>query len=123
VQRIEHVAPHLHPRFYCSQRFTLNLTRAQMRRVGYSPSVRLFEAAACGCPLISDEWPGLSEIFEVNRELLIGKSTEEVLDILTDLPDHERLQIGLRARRRVLREHTADHRARQLEGYLAQLGF
>src|SRR5207253_6090561 len=54
VERLEHVSPDQHRGFYSAQRFTLNLTRAAMLRAGYSPSVRLFEAAACGTPIISD---------------------------------------------------------------------
>jgi spore maturation protein CgeB len=64
VERITHLEPKKHRAFYNAQRFTLNVTRADMIRAGYSPSVRLFEAAACGTPIISDEWPGLSELFE-----------------------------------------------------------
>ena len=50
VQRITHLAPRAHRRFYNRLRFTLNITRRDMVQAGYSPSVRLFEAAACGPP-------------------------------------------------------------------------
>src|SRR5581483_548045 len=68
VERIEHVAPAEHPEFYASSRFTLNVTRADMVRAGYSPSVRLFEAAACGVPIISDYWQGLETFFQPGEE-------------------------------------------------------
>ena len=61
VERIEHLAPGDHRAFYNRQKFTLNLTRSQMIRTGYSPSVRLFDAAACGTPIITDNWPGLED--------------------------------------------------------------
>jgi spore maturation protein CgeB len=121
VQRIEHLPPAEHSRFYSQQRFTLNLTRADMRRFGYSPSVRLFEAAACGAAIISDVWEGLSELFEPFQEVLPATNDRAVEAYLRDLPESTRLEIGARARRRVLASHTADHRAIALEGYVGEL--
>ncbi|MCK1360928.1 glycosyltransferase [Bradyrhizobium sp. 199] len=120
VARIEHLAPKQHPTFYSEQRFTLNATRADMKALGYSPSVRLFEAAACGTPIISDRWPGLETIFEPSREILLASDPREVVEILRDMPDEQRRTIANNARRRVLAEHTSDHRARQLESYYAE---
>jgi spore maturation protein CgeB len=119
VRRIMHLPPAEHRKFYNSQRFALNVTRAEMIRAGWSPSVRLFEAAACGVPIISDEWPGLESLFEIGREILTARKSEDVLDYL-DMSDGERREIGDRARRRVLGEHTAAHRAAQLESYVVE---
>src|ERR1051325_1260787 len=47
VERMEHLAPSHHRKFYNAQKFTLNITRRQMIEAGYSPSIRLFEAGAC----------------------------------------------------------------------------
>ena len=118
VQRIEHLAPVEHRHFYNSQRFTVNVTRKDMVRAGYSPSVRLFEAAACGTPIISDAWAGLQDCFEPGREILVARSTAESLRILQDTSEDERLQIGARLRERALREHTSEHRAFQLQEIL-----
>jgi spore maturation protein CgeB len=120
VERIEHLAPAEHAAFYAAQRFTLNVTRADMVRAGFSPSVRLFEAAACATPVVSDPWPGLETIFVPGRELLLARTTEEALSILEELPEEERRAIGGRARARVLAEHTPAHRARALEGYVRE---
>jgi spore maturation protein CgeB len=118
VERIEHLAPPAHRMFYNSQRFTLNITRADMRQAGFSPSVRLFEAAACGVPIISDWWVGLDGIFTSGREILVARSTGDTMRYLREMPEEERLAIGERGRLRVLAEHTAAHRAAQLEGYI-----
>lgn len=118
VRRIEHLPPDEHRRFYNSQRFTLNVTRAAMVSAGYSPSVRLFEAAACGVPVISDFWPGLDEFFTPNEEILVCRSTDEALLCLTDISETARVKIGARARARVLANHTAAHRAASLEKYV-----
>jgi spore maturation protein CgeB len=118
VERLDHVAPADHPDFYAAQRFTLNVTRADMRRAGWSPSVRLFEAAACGVPVISDTWPGIEQIFVPGDEILLAHGPRDVLEHLR-LDDGEARAIGERARARVLAEHTAARRAEQLEEEVA----
>jgi spore maturation protein CgeB len=117
VEHLTHVAAIDHRAFYTSQRFTLNLTRADMVRAGYSPSVRLFEAAACGVPVISDAWRGLDTFFRPGSEILISRSAAQTLRLLGEIPEAQRAAIGDRARRRVLAEHTAAHRAAQVDEY------
>ncbi|MBV9866239.1 MAG: glycosyltransferase [Abitibacteriaceae bacterium] len=121
VTRIEHLPPAQHRRFYNSQRFTLNITRADMIRAGFSPSVRLFEAAACGVPIISDYWEGLDSFFQFDQEILIARSAGDTLQYLQNLSEEQRQSIGQRARERVLAQHTAAHRAGELEGYVKDL--
>jgi spore maturation protein CgeB len=116
-----HLPPAEHRRFYNSQRYTLNVTRQDMIRAGWSPSVRLFEAAACGTPIISDRWPGLESLLVPHQEILLVDRTVEVLDILQRYGEDERLRIAERARRRILAQHTAAHRAAELEGYALEL--
>lgn len=118
VARIEHLPPADHRAFYNRQRFTLNITRADMIQIGYSPSVRLFEAAACGVPIISDFWEGLDTFFALGMEILVTRTPEQTLEYLRDLPEGERKNIGARARARILAAHTAAHRAAELEWYI-----
>lgn len=115
VLRIEHLPPGAHRRFYSAQRFTLNITRRDMVQAGWSPSVRLFEAAACGTPIISDDWQGLGDFFKIGDEILVVRSGAEVLRYLEKLPEPARRRIGERARARVLGSHTSAHRAADLE--------
>lgn len=121
VERADHLPPAEHAAFYCAQRFTLNVTRADMVAAGYSPSVRLFEAAACGVPVISDRWPGLETFFLPGEEILIADTSEEAERILRETPDARRLAIGAAAKKRILAGHTPDHRARQVESYYAEV--
>jgi spore maturation protein CgeB len=121
VERIEHLSPGQHRLFYSRQRFTLNITRADMIAAGYSPSVRLFEAAACGTPIMSDYWKGLDELFTPGSEVLIAESTDDVLRILRDTSLADAMKMGEAARQRVLGAHTAAHRAAELEGYLTEM--
>jgi spore maturation protein CgeB len=113
VYFVRHVPPPDHAAFYSSSSLTLNVTRAAMAQMGYCPSGRLFEAAACATPVVSDWWEGLDEFFEPGREILIAKSASDVIDALSLAPD-ELARIGDAARARTLDEHTAERRARQL---------
>lgn len=116
-----HLPPAEHRAFYNRQRFTLNVTRADMVEAGWSPSVRLFEAAACGTPIISDRWSGIETLLEPGREIFLAESPGEVLRLLRDMPDSERRGAGERARLRILAEHTAAHRAAELEAHASAL--
>ncbi len=117
VERIEHLPPSKHRTFYNSQRFTMNITRADMIKAGFSPSVRLFEAAACGTPIISDYWDGIDSIFEIGTEILISHSAEKTIKYLTAISEEERKSIAEEARKKVIEHHTAAHRASELEMY------
>lgn len=118
VRRNEHVPPRDHRSFYASAAWQLNLTRSDMRRAGWSPSVRLFEAAACGAAIMSDRWPGLDRFFEPGSEILLPESTAEVVDIIETTHPDDRRAIGAAARRRIMNGHTSRHRARELERWL-----
>jgi spore maturation protein CgeB len=119
VERLEHVPPADHPAFYAASRFALNVTRADMVRAGHSPSVRLFEAAACGTPILSDNWEGLDSVFAPGAEIALADAPEDVLAAL-DWPEERRRTVVQAARARVLAEHTAAHRAGELETHLRE---
>jgi spore maturation protein CgeB len=114
VRRIVHLNPRWHARFYSSARLTLNVTRREMVIAGYSPSVRLFEAAACGATIVSDNWPGLDSFFTPGREILLPTDAADVIRYLT-LSDSELRRIGEAAQQRVLAEHTSEVRAAEFE--------
>ncbi len=120
VTRFQHVGPADHAEFYGVSRFTLNVTRADMVRAGWSPSVRLFEAAACGTPIISDPWDGLDAIFADGRDILVARDGDAVLAALTGMDEAERKALGAAGQARVLAAHTAAHRAAELEGYITE---
>jgi spore maturation protein CgeB len=119
VERIEHLPPDQHAGFYASQRFTLNLTRASMRRLGHAPSVRIFEAAACGTPVISDHWDGLTDLLPDGEAVRLASGTADVLAALA-LDDAAAGRIGRAARARVLAGHTGAIRAAELSATLGQ---
>jgi spore maturation protein CgeB len=121
VGRIEHLPPTEHRDFYNAQKFTLNITRRDMLQAGYAPSVRLFEAAACATPIISDYWNGLDTFFKIDQEILVARTSEDITTYLREMPEAERQAIGKQAQQRVLAEHTAAHRAAELERYILEL--
>ncbi|TPM96589.1 glycosyltransferase [Mesorhizobium sp. B2-1-3A] len=114
---VRHLPPADHPAFFCSSRLTLNVTREAMAQTGWCPSGRLFEAAACGAAVISDDWPGMDLFFEPGSEILLANSTDDVVAALS-LPDDELRPIRSRARERVLSEHTSALRAAELDRML-----
>jgi spore maturation protein CgeB len=120
VERIDHVPPNEHPAFYAQSRYTLNVTRADMIRAGFSPSVRLFEAAACKTPIISDIWQGLETLLAPDREIVLAQGSDDVIEALNTWPEVRRMALGDAAHRRILAEHTAAHRAEALESGLLE---
>jgi nucleoside-diphosphate-sugar epimerase/spore maturation protein CgeB len=116
VERIEHLAPADHAEFYSASRFTLNVTRADMIAAGWSPSVRVFEAGACGVPIVSDRWEGIDKLLAPGREILLAETCEDALAALDRDPE----PIAAAARARVLAEHSASRRAAELEAHLGE---
>ncbi|MGI4959177.1 MAG: CgeB family protein [Janthinobacterium lividum] len=114
VERIEHLAPQDHPDFYSACGWTLNVTRADMIRAGWSPSVRLFEAGACGCPIVSDRWDGIEDVLTPGRDVVLADDTDTVVKLL-DWPAERRDRVAEAAKTRILAAHTSAHRAEQLE--------
>jgi len=118
VERIDHLPPSDHAEFYARSRYTLNVTRADMIAAGWSPSVRLFEAASCATPVISDTWDGLDSLFEPGREIVLAESSDDVVQLLTS--DMDAAAIGRAARAKILAGHTAAHRAAELESHIEE---
>jgi spore maturation protein CgeB len=118
---VRHLPPSDHPAFFSSSRLTLNVTRRDMALLGFCPSGRLFEAAACGVPVLSDAWPGLEQFFEPGREIAIARSTDDALAAL-DLDPAARAAMASAARARVLHEHTSAHRASELVDRVRSVG-
>jgi spore maturation protein CgeB len=121
VERIDHVPPSEHPCFYAESRFTLNVTRDDMIQAGYSPSVRLFEAAACGTPIISDIWTGIDTLLVPDHEIVLAQGADKVINVLDTWTDAKCAALGSAARQRILAEHTAAYRARSLEANLGEI--
>jgi spore maturation protein CgeB len=117
---VRHLPQSQHPTFFASSRLTLNVTRAAMARCGWCPSGRLFEAAACRTAIVSDAWPGLDDFYSPGEEILLARSTTELLNAL-DTSDAQLERIAQHAYERTCEEHTSRHRADQLVAMLDAL--
>jgi spore maturation protein CgeB len=110
---VRHMPPALHPAFFSSSRLTLNVTRRAMAEMGYCPSGRLFEAAACGAPILSDWWEGLDAFFRPGEEILIARDAADAVRAV-ETSDEELARMARACRERTLEQHTADRRAGDL---------
>lgn len=117
---VRHLPPSEHAPFFASSRLTLNVTRRAMAEMGWCPSGRLFEAAACGAPLLSDDWPGIADFFAPGEEILIARDEHDALAALA-MPYAELRRMALRAYERTMDQHTSDKRAREMISMLEQM--
>ena len=116
---VRHLPPSEHAAFFASSRLTLNVTRRAMAEMGWCPSGRLFEAAACGVPLLSDCWQGLEDFFTPGEEILLAQEASDTVDAL-ERDGRELSQIARRARERTLDQHSSQQRAAELIALLEQ---
>jgi spore maturation protein CgeB len=117
---VRHLPPDEHAAFFSSSALTLNVTRSAMAQMGWCPSGRLFEAAACGAAILSDDWSGLNTFYAPDREILIARDSVDALAAI-DLSSDALRAIGNAARERTLDEHTAAHRVRTLMSALDEV--
>src|SRR5215204_2831084 len=110
---VRHLPPPEHPAFFSSSRVTLNITRRAMADMGWCPSGRLFEAAACGTAILSDWWEGFDAFLTPGREILVARSTADTTAAL-DRSDAELHRMARDARERTLAEHSSARRADEL---------
>jgi spore maturation protein CgeB len=118
VRYLDHVYTRDHNAFNCTPRLVLNISRESMARYGYSPATRVFEAAGAGACIITDLWEGVDMFFEPGKEILVASGGEAVTRLVQALDMEEARTMGRNARRRVLAEHTYQHRAGQVVAVL-----
>ena len=119
IHFVRHLPPAEHASFFASSRLTLNVTRQAMAEMGWCPSGRLFEAAACGTPIISDRWDGMEAFFQPGEEILLADNAADVLAALSR-DDNDLRLIARRARERTLDEHSSAKRAMELIALMEQ---
>lgn len=117
---VRHLPPEEHPAFYSSSRLTLNVTRRAMAAMGCCPPARIFEAAACGTPALTDRWDGIEYFFKPGSEILLADRTEDAMAAI-ELGGDDLAKLGARARERALDQHTAAHRVIELENILGSV--
>jgi spore maturation protein CgeB len=108
---VGHVYTKDHNAFNCTPRAVLNINRESMARYGWSPPTRVFEAAGAGACLITDAWTGIEEFLTPDVEILLARDGADVAEHLAELTPRRARAMGVRARDRILREHTYTQRA------------
>lgn len=120
VRWIGHVPTHDHNRVNCSAGMVMNINRSSMASFGFSPPTRIFEVAGAGACMLCDDWPGIDDCFEPEKEILIVRTSQDVVDALHRYDPEARKQIGAAFHSRALRDHTYARRAEQTEIALLQ---
>lgn len=110
-----HVYTKDHNAFNCTPTVVLNISRDSMAHYGFSPATRVFEAAGAGACIITDYWEGIDNFFEPNKEILIARNSDEVIQLMKALTPEKAKKIGTAAYKKVLSTHTYKHRAYLLE--------
>ena len=122
VNYIGHVYTAEHNAFNVTPRMVLNISRDSMASYGFSPATRVFEAAGAGACLITDAWKGIELFLTPETEVLVAQDGGDVARIVGEIDSERARAIGLAARRRILSEHTYEHRAREVDSVLDALG-
>ena len=88
------------------------------------PTIRVFEALACGIPLVSAPWEDSENLFRPGRDFLFARDGAEMTARLRDLSNDPALRASLVAHglETVRARHTCAHRAQELLSIAASLG-
>jgi len=87
------------------------------------PTIRVFEALACGIPLVSAPWSDSEGLFAPGEDYLVAKNGEEMTRRVRDVLHDRGLAEGLRQRglARIAQRHTCAHRVDELLSIHQQL--
>jgi spore maturation protein CgeB len=111
------VADYRVPEVFATAHLTLHIPRRPyVRELPGIPTIRPFEALACGLPLICSPWPDSENLFTAGRDFLVVPNSAEMTEMIhkvlsdpsfaEDLASHGRITIS--------RRHTCAHRVDEL---------
>ncbi|MDR6758653.1 spore maturation protein CgeB [Mycoplana sp. BE70] len=121
VRYLGHVPTRDHNALNTSPLAVLNISRQDMAKIGFSPATRVFEAAGAGACLITDAWEGIERFLEPGKEVLVARDGHDVEEILSQLTPERAAEIGAAALQHVLRHHTYEQRAAEVDRFLEML--
>ncbi len=115
---------HRAPQAFADARVTVHVPRAPYAHsLQGIPTIRMFEAMACGIPIISAPWDDVEALFREGTYLRVGSGAEMQQALRLVLSDHDLASaMAARARAAVLASHTCRHRAEQLLRLVSALG-
>jgi spore maturation protein CgeB len=114
---------HRAPQAFANARVTVHVPRAPYAHsLPGIPTIRMFEAMACGIPIVSAPWEDAEALFPDGTYLRVGNGEEMQQALRSLLSDHElATAMAAKARACVLAQHTCRHRAEQLLRIVATL--
>jgi spore maturation protein CgeB len=112
------IANHRVPEAFAQARMTLHIPRGPyLDALPGIPTIRPFEAMACGIPLVSTQWEDREGLFRQGKDYLLVRSPAEMRDALLRLTRDEdaRMRLAESGLETVRARHSCEHRAEQLE--------
>ena len=97
--------------------------RAYVRRAPGVPTIRVFEALACGIPLLSAPWDDCEHLFRVGEDFMMVRDGAEMTAAMRRLKAEPELRESLvrNGLETILARHTCKHRVDELLGIVTQL--
>jgi spore maturation protein CgeB len=118
------LANHRVPAAFARARFTMHVPRRPyVEALPGIPTIRMFEALACGTPLVTTPWSDVEHLFPPGA-YVTARSEQEMAKVLGRLRDDREFSAELAAtgRRTIVERHTCRHRLNELDAILAGLG-
>ena len=113
------------PRVFAAFRATVHvMRRPYVQALPGIPTIRVFEALACGIPLVCSPWDDAERLFTPGKDYLVARDGAEMtrhLKLLTSDPAAAR-ELAARGRATVLARHTCGHRVDELMRVVEELG-
>jgi spore maturation protein CgeB len=113
------------PLVFSKFRVTLHIPRRPyVHSLPGIPTIRVFEALACGIPLICSPWFDSEDLFQSDKDFLIGKDTKDMIEKIRLIINNDKFASDLskHGRETILKKHTCAHRVDQLFEILHELG-
>jgi spore maturation protein CgeB len=112
------------PGAYAQSKLALHLPRSPYANaLGGIPTIRVFEALACGSTLLCSPWTDTEKLFRAGQDFITVEDgvamKAQISRLLSD--DDARRQIGESGLKSVTERHTTMHRAEQLTGIIAEM--
>jgi spore maturation protein CgeB len=115
---------HRAPEAFARHRVTVHVPRrAYVRRIPGVPTIRVFEALACGIPLVSAPWEDREGLFAAGEDYLVARDGTEVARRLRELLDDPEAaqQLAANGVATIHRRHTCAHRVQELMAIVGEL--
>jgi spore maturation protein CgeB len=112
------------PRVFSQYKVTVHIPRRPyVQMLPGIPTIRPFEAMACGIPLICSPWNDAENLFRRGTDYLLARNGNEMAELLGGVlkDDSKRAELATNALETIRARHTCAHRANELLGISREL--